>query len=56
MTGPRRCATYLVERGVEPERLAIESRGSREPIDSNATEAGRTKNRRVSFEIVERAE
>lgn len=48
--------SYLVERGVEPERLAIESRGSREPIDSNATEAGRTRNRRVSFEIVDRAE
>lgn len=47
---------YLVEHGVEADRLAVESRGSREPVDSNATEAGRTRNRRVSFEIAERVD
>ena len=47
---------YLVEHGIEADRLAIESRGAREPIVSNATKAGRMKNRRVSFEIIDRAD
>ena len=46
---------YLEDQGVESERFTIESRGAREPVTSNATQEGRTRNRRVSFEIVERA-
>jgi outer membrane protein OmpA-like peptidoglycan-associated protein len=40
---------YLVDRGVATQRIAIDGRGSREPIADNATEAGRAKNRRVEI-------
>ncbi len=45
-------ARYLVSRGVERGRLKYAGRGEEEPIASNATAAGRAKNRRVEF-IVE---
>ncbi len=44
---------YLVERGVEPERLVAEGYGEEQPIDTNETAAGRARNRRVEFVIVE---
>ncbi|MEO0811377.1 MAG: OmpA family protein [Myxococcota bacterium] len=44
---------YLVERGVEPERLVAEGYGEEQPIDTNETAAGRRINRRVEFVIVE---
>lgn len=46
---------YLVARGVEIGRIAIDGRGSREPIADNATEAGRAKNRRVEIFVGEAA-
>lgn len=45
---------YLVEKGVAPERLVAVGFGFQRPVASNATEAGRAKNRRVQFVIVER--
>ncbi len=42
---------YLVELGVEFERLRISGWGGSRPIASNATEAGRQKNRRVELEV-----
>ncbi len=45
-------ARYLVSRGVDRNRLKYAGRGEEEPIASNATAAGRAKNRRVEF-IVE---
>jgi outer membrane protein OmpA-like peptidoglycan-associated protein len=45
---------WLVEHGIESKRLSSEGFGSRKPIDTNATEAGRAKNRRVAFTITER--
>ena len=45
-------ARYLVSRGVDRSRLKYAGRGEEEPIASNATAAGRAKNRRVEF-IVE---
>ncbi len=45
---------WLVEHGVAAERLTSEGYGARKPIDSNATEAGRGRNRRVAFTILER--
>ena len=44
---------FLVARGVAMNRIAIDGVGSREPIDSNATEAGRARNRRVDIFVGE---
>lgn len=46
---------YLSSRGVDTHRVRTEGRGSREPIASNATEAGRAQNRRVEIFLAERA-
>lgn len=46
---------WLVGHGVDAQRLESAGRGSRAPIADNDTEAGRAKNRRVVFTIVERA-
>ena len=45
--------TWLVGHGVAKDRLESAGLGSKEPIDTNETEAGRAKNRRVVFRIVE---
>lgn len=45
--------TALVERGVEKSRLEAVGYGETQPIDSNATDAGKANNRRVEFLIVE---
>lgn len=44
---------YLISRGVAPQRIATDGRGSREPIASNATEQGRAQNRRVEIYVAE---
>jgi outer membrane protein OmpA-like peptidoglycan-associated protein len=44
---------YLVARGVASNRIAIDGRGSREPIADNATTAGRDMNRRVEIFVAE---
>jgi outer membrane protein OmpA-like peptidoglycan-associated protein len=44
---------YLVDRGVAANRIAIDGRGSREPIASNDTTDGRAKNRRVEIFVAE---
>ena len=44
---------YLVSRGVAGSRIAIDGRGSREPIADNATAAGKAKNRRVEIFVAE---
>jgi OOP family OmpA-OmpF porin len=41
--------SYLVNRGVDPERFRVEGFGKTRPIASNATEAGRAQNRRVEL-------
>lgn len=46
---------YLVARGVAVNRIAIDGRGSREPIAENSTPEGRAKNRRVEIFVVEAA-
>lgn len=46
---------YLVARGVSSNRIAIDGRGSREPIADNNTYDGRAKNRRVEVYVAEPA-
>lgn len=42
---------YLVQKGVPAKRLTAVGLGSTKPVTSNATEAGRQRNRRVEFSI-----
>jgi large repetitive protein len=44
---------YLVRKGVRAERLQAVGYGSSRPIASNKTPAGRTKNRRVEFIVIQ---
>lgn len=44
---------YLVDRGVAANRIAIDGRGSREPIADNNSDAGRARNRRVEIFVGE---
>lgn len=44
---------YLTARGVNPQRVMIDGRGSREPVASNASEHTRAQNRRVEIFVAE---
>lgn len=44
---------YLVARGVAANRIAIDGRGSREPVADNGTAAGRAMNRRIEIYVAE---
>ena len=46
---------YLADRGVAVNRVAIDGRGSHEPVSENASPAGRAKNRRVEIFVAEAA-
>jgi len=46
---------YVAARGVASSRIAIEGRGSREPLFANDTAANRAKNRRVEIFVAEPA-
>jgi outer membrane protein OmpA-like peptidoglycan-associated protein len=46
---------YLTARGVERRRIAIDGRGSYEPVGNNNTAAGRAMNRRVEIYVAEPA-
>jgi OOP family OmpA-OmpF porin len=43
---------YLVSKGLDQARLYTEGKGEAQPIADNATEEGRSKNRRVTIEVV----
>ena len=43
---------YLINQGVDPYRIQTVGYGMRQPIASNATEAGRAQNRRVELMIL----
>lgn len=43
---------YLIKLGIAEDRMVFEGRGSLEPVATNATEIGRSKNRRVEFELL----
>jgi outer membrane protein OmpA-like peptidoglycan-associated protein len=42
---------YLEEHGVDAARLETKGFGASQPLDTNDTEAGRAKNRRVEFKV-----
>lgn len=44
---------FLASRGVDPARIAIDGRGSHEPIADNGTPSGRAANRRVEIYVGE---
>jgi outer membrane protein OmpA-like peptidoglycan-associated protein len=44
-------AKWLTDHGIEKERVESDGFGSERPIESNATEEGRSKNRRVEFHV-----
>jgi OmpA-OmpF porin, OOP family len=46
------CVKYLVDKGIDPSRLESDGFGATKPLEDNATDAGRTKNRRVEFKIL----
>lgn len=43
---------YLVKRGVEASRFQTEGMGEAQPVDSNDTEIGMARNRRIEFKVV----
>jgi OOP family OmpA-OmpF porin len=47
---------WFVQHGIAAERLSASGFGSDRPIDDNATGAGRTRNRRVEFRVLEQGE
>ena len=43
---------YLVSKGIDSPRIRTEGFGDSKPLESNTTEEGRQKNRRVEFKII----
>lgn len=43
---------FLVEQGVDPDKLTIQGFGPDKPVADNLTEDGRQQNRRIEFEII----
>lgn len=48
----RTLKSYLVKKGIDPERIETVGYGASRPIASNDTEEGRTRNRRVEYVIL----
>jgi outer membrane protein OmpA-like peptidoglycan-associated protein len=48
----RTVVAYLVRRGIDKNRLQVQFFGETKPIESNDTDEGREKNRRVEFKIL----
>jgi outer membrane protein OmpA-like peptidoglycan-associated protein len=45
------CYDYILEKGIDPDRLQYNGYGESKPIGDNNTSAGREQNRRVEFEM-----
>ncbi|WP_107038244.1 OmpA family protein [Brumimicrobium mesophilum] len=43
---------YFKNQGIEPEKLEIDFKGKRQPIDTNKTKEGKQRNRRVDFKFI----
>lgn len=48
----RSVADYLIKHGIDASRLTTDGFGASKPIDTNETEAGRARNRRVEIDIL----
>ena len=48
----RAVVDYLVSHGIDVKRLSFKGYGKSRPIDTNATEEGRARNRRVEFVVI----
>jgi outer membrane protein OmpA-like peptidoglycan-associated protein len=46
------CADFLTAKGIAKPRLSAQGFGETKPVADNKTAAGRTKNRRVEFDLV----
>jgi OmpA-OmpF porin, OOP family len=44
--------SFLLEKGVKPEKIRLDAQGEKSPIASNKTAPGRAQNRRVEIEFV----
>jgi outer membrane protein OmpA-like peptidoglycan-associated protein len=44
---------YLIQRGIDPSRLESKGFGPDEPLDSNDTAAGKARNRRIEFKLID---
>ena len=44
---------YLTEHGIDGARLVAQGFGPDEPIDSNKTAAGKARNRRIEFKLID---
>src|SRR5690554_740979 len=43
---------YFRKQGIDPEKLEIDFKGKREPVDTNKTKEGKQRNRRVHFKFI----
>lgn len=46
------CADYMEAKGIDESRITVIGRGELEPLESNSTDEGRSRNRRVEFNIL----
>ncbi len=51
MKRANRVKAYLITKGVSEDKISVDSKGKREPIDTNGTPEGKQKNRRVEIKI-----
>lgn len=48
----RAIKAYFLKQGIEEDKLEIDFRGEREPVDTNKTPEGKQRNRRVDFKFI----
>jgi outer membrane protein OmpA-like peptidoglycan-associated protein len=44
---------YLVKRGVSADRISTDGKGESQPIDTNDSDLGRARNRRIEFQVIQ---